>query len=256
MKYVVESFGNILSGESVQVNVDNFSASIILLVGSSKPHLQKIAIEIFQHCTNYDIRISPRWIPRSLNTKADEFSKINDTDDWSINGQNFVLINNRFGPFIVDRFADNINTKLPRFNSKFYCPGSECVNAFTANWRNETNWLCPPVALIGSVLRHMKICKSNGTLLVPIWPSAYFWPLIYPNGRLMASFVKDFIVVKPYFVSSGENIVFKGYTSFNCLALSIRFYPCLVIKQDRLSLMIFLLEWTWILNRWYRSVKL
>ena len=78
VKYVLESFGNILSGESVQVNVNNFSASRILSVGSSKPHLQKIAIEIFQHCTNYDMRISPRWIPRSLNTKADEFSKIND----------------------------------------------------------------------------------------------------------------------------------------------------------------------------------
>ena len=43
----------------------------------------------------------------------------------------FRLINNLYGPFIVDRFANNLNQKSKCFNSNYYCPGTSYVNAFT-----------------------------------------------------------------------------------------------------------------------------
>ena len=70
------------------------------------------------------------------------------------------------------------------------------MNAFTANWHHENNWLCPPIRLIGSTIRHLEVCKARGTLLVPMRESSYFLPLIYPNGLHPAAFIKDLVVVE------------------------------------------------------------
>ena len=37
----------------------------------------------------------------------------------------------------------------------------------------------PPIASIGQVLNHVKVCSAVGTLVVPYWPSAPFWPLLF-----------------------------------------------------------------------------
>ena len=54
-----------------------------------------------------------------------------DYDDWRTTTEFFDFFNALWGPFTIDRFADNENSQLPRFNSKFYCPGTEGVDAFS-----------------------------------------------------------------------------------------------------------------------------
>ena len=98
---------------------------------------------------------------------------MNDTDNWSFNNESFNIISNKDGPFSIDRFANNY------------------VNAFTDDWSKDHNWLYSPISCIGSVLRHLTLCKARGALIVPIWPSSYYWPLIYPHGDKMADFVKQ-----------------------------------------------------------------
>ena len=58
VKYVLTTFGYILKNQSVQVNIDNFSACLILSIGSSKPHLQNLAIDVFNFCTRFNIQES------------------------------------------------------------------------------------------------------------------------------------------------------------------------------------------------------
>ena len=168
--------------QSLQINMDNFGATRILTIGSSKPHLQELATEIFFYCFRNDIKITPEWVPRENNYEADFYSKFEDTDDWAIDKECFEYINKCFGPLTVDRFANERNKKLHRFNSRYFCPGTAHVNCFTADWSDDNNWLCPPVSLIGSAIRHLRMCKGTGTLLVPFWESSYFWPLICPDG--------------------------------------------------------------------------
>ena len=223
VKYTVSSLSTMLKGQSVLVNVDNFSASRILLIGSAKSHLQELALSIFKFCLAYDIRLVPKWVPREKNTVADAISKSSDTDDWSIDNATFAMLNRLYGPFTVDRFADDLNKKVVRFNSKFHCPGTEAVDAFTETWSGDNNWLCPPISLIGSVIRHLALCRASGTLLVPVWPSAYFWVLIYPNGLQMANFVKSYRVVDPFYRSTGNNRVFVGRPKFKAIALKCVF---------------------------------
>ena len=47
VKYVLDKLGEMLQNQSVQVNIDNSSACRILTVGSAKPYLQIIAIDVF-----------------------------------------------------------------------------------------------------------------------------------------------------------------------------------------------------------------
>ena len=202
VKYVLGSFGSILQNESIQINVDNLNACRILSVGSSKQHLQSLALDIFLYCLLHNIRLQPHWVPREENEIADYYSKYNDTDDWSIDKINFNNISKRFGPFTIDRFADNLNRQTSRFNSKFYCPQTEDVNCFTKDWKGENNFLCPPISLIGSTIRHLRICQASGTLVIPVWPTAYFWALIYLRGKTIATFVKNFYVFDPIFESN------------------------------------------------------
>ena len=43
---VLDSFGEMLRNQSVHVNIDNSNAYRILSVGSAKPYLQNIAIDV------------------------------------------------------------------------------------------------------------------------------------------------------------------------------------------------------------------
>ena len=133
----------------------------------------------------------------------------------------------RWGHHTVDRFASYYNTQLPRFNSRFWNPGSEGVDAFTCDWRDENNWMCPPICLIPRTIRHASKCSASATLLVPQWPSAPFWPMLFPNGIDPANFVSDYVVIhkSEVVVHPGRlgSSLFKGAPNTNFLALRLNF---------------------------------
>ena len=71
-------------------------------VGSSKPHLQLIAIDIFDICIVHNIKLIPSWIPRELNQEVDRLSKLNDRGDWGVDFETFEFIQSKFGKFTID----------------------------------------------------------------------------------------------------------------------------------------------------------
>ena len=91
-------------------------------------------------------------------------------------------MNQLWGPYTVDRFASSMNAKLHKFNSLFWCPESQAVDAFTQNWVGENNWLVPPIFSVIRCMKHLIFCEAKGTLIVPKWKSAAFWPLIFGKG--------------------------------------------------------------------------
>ena len=225
--YILTSLKDKLRDQSILWHVDNSSTAKIIEVGSCKPYLNQIAVEIFEKSLNYGCQIHPLWIPREENVRADHISKIRDTDSWGIDAESFLFIQNKFGRFTFDRFADNLNCKTPDFSSRYYCPGTCYVNAFTENWAGHFNWICPPVSLISAALDHAKVCKAISVFLIPEWPSSYFWPKIIEKGGItFKSFVKGVLVLDPYYISSNEeneSAIFKGFRSFRALAILVDF---------------------------------
>ena len=148
-----------------------------------------------------------------------------DHDDWRVSPEVFEYVNELWGPHTIDRFANSTNTKLQRFNSKFLCPNTEHVDAFTTSWEGENNYLVPPVSAIPKVIAHLRSCRANGTLIAPHWPSALFYPLILENKANFKHFVKHWRVLgpSPNLVLQGENSsCFIGSSHFKSAILVLR----------------------------------
>ena len=188
---VLEAVSSLLQNSRVKWFTDNQNVVRIIKVGSRVDELQKLALCIFRTTLSCNITLEPEWIPREDNQTADEFSRIVDYDDWSINANVFAWLDSFWGPHTVDRFASWHNAQVSRFNSRFWDRGTEAIDAFTVNWAKENNWWCPPVHLVSRLLRHARACNSFGTLIVPEWESAPFWPLLCPDGQSFAAFVQS-----------------------------------------------------------------
>jgi hypothetical protein len=108
---------------------------------------------------------------------------------------NFTCLKWRSHTF--DRFANSKNCKVEKINSQFWTPGTSGVDAFVYDWSSDNNWLVPPVHCIPNVLKHMLFYKCVGTLVVPKWKSALFWPCIALEHKFKW-FVKD-VIPKRFF---------------------------------------------------------
>ena len=169
-----------------------------------------------------------QWIPRDLNIIADDISKFVDLDDYSINDGVFYSLDELWGPHTCDRFACHYNAKLPKFDTRFFQPGTSGVNAFAQHWSKDNNWLCPPVFLTCKVLSHLKVCNAAGTLVVPLWRSAHFWPRLCFDGLHWSGFVHDWVILPDlpnlFVRGKAKNSIFgRGSLPFPSVALRIDF---------------------------------
>ena len=118
---------------SLKVFTNSRNAASISARGSNSLRLHALALEIFAYCATHDISLEVEWIPRSLNSYADSVSRVIDYDDWALSTIFFHHVSSIFGHFDVDRFASSLSAKCARFYSKFWCPGCEGVDAFSAS---------------------------------------------------------------------------------------------------------------------------
>ena len=63
----------------------------------------------------------------------------------------------------------------------------------------------PPVSLVKKVIRPVSFCQCKGTLVVPYWPSARFWPFLVERGGVFRPFVRHF-----RFVENGRGVFLHG----------------------------------------------
>ena len=157
---MLKSSKDVLNGKSVKWFTDCQNVVSIVRKGSSIACLHQLSLDIFWLCLYNSISLEVDWIPRNLNKVSDALSRIIDWDDWFINDYTFQLLDSLWGIHTVDRFANLFNRKLPRFNSRFWNPECEAVDAFTQNWSNENNWVVPPVKLIIRAIKHFKECSA------------------------------------------------------------------------------------------------
>lgn len=178
-----------LDGGRVRLCTDNQAWEWIWQGGSRRAELDALAKEIFEICYQRNIKLAIHWIPREQNQLADYISKFHDGDDWQLHPRYFKICSQLWGEHTVDRFASHTNHLCPRFNSAFYCPGTEAVDAFSQDWSGENNWCNPPFGLIGQVLQHLRACGAKATLICPRWPKRPWWHLLCPDGQNFADFV-------------------------------------------------------------------
>ena len=83
--YVLLSFVEHLKHKRVKIFTDTQRAARIVSVGSSKVHLQSVALSIFRFCCSQGIALEVQCFPRSLNKRTDLLSQFVHKDDWRLN---------------------------------------------------------------------------------------------------------------------------------------------------------------------------
>jgi hypothetical protein len=134
VNFTLKAFLPFIKNRTVKCFVDNLASVTIAANGSMKPLCQELALQIHETFRRHSVSLSLEWIPRGKNEVADYLSRLSDilvTDDWGITPEFFRILNNKFGPFTIDCFANAQNKKVDRFFSLFYVPGTAGVNAFT-----------------------------------------------------------------------------------------------------------------------------
>ena len=184
---VIESYAPLLAHSKVKLFSDSQGACSIVDKGSPKPILHQLAIDIFVLALHNDITLCPHWIPRSENERADIISKFLDKDDWKINPMIFDQLN-RLWVLIL-------STGFPRITiTKFGDLIRDSLHQDVKPWMHllRIGQLKTPVSMIIPIIRHFMKCKAKGTLIIPEWRSAHFWPVIIQQPNKFAAFVTDF----------------------------------------------------------------
>ncbi|CAG2242111.1 unnamed protein product [Mytilus edulis] len=230
VRNILLSMINVLKDKRIKWFSDNQNVVSIVDKGSMKPELQDIAMCIFENCLIHNISIDVVWVPRTLNEKADFISRIIDYDDWGIDEQLFTYLDSLWGPHEIDWFANDDNHKLTVFYSRYWTVNSMGIDAFTINWQGANGWFVPPVCLVSKVISYMRQCFAHGTLVLPLWKSASFWPMLCPTGEGFIKEVKgciDLPTNKKFYTSGkGNKSVFGNIDlPFRVLALRLDFEP-------------------------------
>ena len=155
--------------------------------GSSKPLIQMDIIETLLFCKERSIHLHVLHLPREdpRIQAADVGSKSFDKDDWGVDTASFSVLQARFlpGGFTLDLFASPSNARCPRFFSRYAYPGSLATDAFSMSWSDECVFVCPPIGKIIAAWKKIISTPSiKGVLIFPVWRSATFWPVLFPDG--------------------------------------------------------------------------
>lgn len=197
-----------------------------MLKGSSKKHLQEMALKIYQVSKKNGTRLSVVWKSRAdpRLVLADDFSRALDLDDWGVDEETFVELSVRAGPFDCDLFASDSNHRCKKFFSRIASNKAMGRDAFLHDWGKLGKvFACPPPKLLSSVLRQFAACEAIGGLIVPRWYTLYAWPLICEDGRHLNRIFVNGKSVQP-FLRKGEHVkskVFSGFTPFPFLSLKV-----------------------------------
>ena len=168
----VRSFLSHLAGKHVLLREDNMGVVGMLAHYSTRsPSIMRRLRQLWLLLDLNDIELTVRYIRSEANVWADALSRERDTEEWKLNPVVFNLLQRKYGPHTVDRFASHLSAQLPRYNSRWMDPQSEGVDALLRSWKGENNYVNPPWSLLDQVAQKLEECPVPCTVVAPHWPA-------------------------------------------------------------------------------------
>jgi hypothetical protein len=185
--FSVCSFKTLLQGQCVLVHEDNVVAQWALHKLSSRvPGLMRILRRLFSVLQEHNITLQVTRV-RSEDNLADAYTRFHDRNDYCLSWRWFEYLDALWGPHTFDRFATQVNARCAQYNSMFWDPGTQGVDAFLYDWSqgHHNNWANPPFEASVIWRLYHKICSAqlSGsplrlTVVLPYWCSQpWFGPL-------------------------------------------------------------------------------
>jgi hypothetical protein len=178
---------------------DSTNVVSFLAKGSSRPHIQADLFEIVGKLLELNSEIIPIHLSREDERirRADELSKKEDSDDWSIDAKHFNELREEF-KLEYDIFASDSNRRLEKYFTEFYSEKSFGTNALAQRWPKRC-WMCPPVHLLPTIAKEIRRRTGcEGILTVPMWPTSSFYCLFFDKHENAKEPFKIVRKIKPY----------------------------------------------------------
>jgi len=201
IKNALLSFPERIHSKSVLVRTDNTIAlAYINHMGGRIKELSDLSAEIWDFCLTKETYLQASYIPGEENVIADRLSRFKDRNDWKLNPEECQKVEVLWGPHDIDLFASKLNTQLPKFYSWMNEPDSMGTDAFQQTWNRINGYANPPFALLGRILNKVLIDEASISVLAPIWPSAYWFPMLL-----------DMVIDHPLILPDREDLFLPGF---------------------------------------------
>ena len=80
------------------------------------------------------------------------------------------MLDSIWGPHMIDRFASENTTQIPKYNPLYWDRTTPGVDALAQqDWGNENNYVNPPFGMISKVLQKIVKTGATATIIAPRW---------------------------------------------------------------------------------------
>ena len=167
---------------------DNTTAvSYIRNMGGTKSRVcNEVTGEIILWCMPRHLKLSVSHWPAKLNVEADRASRIfhNSNTEWSLAISVFDELRAKWGEPDIDMFASRLNHKVSQYVGWKPDPGAIAIDAFTVHWsRYKLIYFFSPFNLIDKVLQYTQESNATAILVVPYWPTQFWYPHLLQSLR-------------------------------------------------------------------------
>jgi len=173
---------HMIRGKKVQGFLDSMVAVAYLnKMGGSVKELSLIAESIWMKLLQLQAyTLEFQYIQSADNVLADLLSRGTDIHDWTLCDKTWLTICATFGTPSIDRFANVVNKKLPRFNSLLQHKSAEGWDALAQDWQGEYNYVCAPFGLLDRIVQHIIECKAKTIMIIPVWKGQIWYQKLLP----------------------------------------------------------------------------
>ncbi|XP_015763048.1 PREDICTED: uncharacterized protein LOC107342108 [Acropora digitifera] len=179
--FALRAFCHTTNNTHVQLQIDNTTAVAYItnMGGTKSTQLNNLAKEMWTWCINKNIWLSAVHIAGKLNTSTDNKSRnFSDKHEWALSKEYFQEIVSVYPELNIDLFASRLNNQLDVYCSWKPDPGCTYVDAFSIDWSNFNFFAFPPFSLIPRCVQKISQDKAKGILLIPVWPTQTWFPLV------------------------------------------------------------------------------
>ena len=175
IKLALLIFSEQKSLKAVHFQIDNTTALLYLvkMEGTGNQMLLKISQEIWQYLLKHLITITRKYLPSSLDVKADWQSKNSrDLSESKFTLKVFQQICQRRGMPKVDLFTSRLSPQLTQYFAWKPDPSNQGTDALKQNWSNQFLYIFPPFCFILQTLKKVSHDQTEKMFLViPAWQS-------------------------------------------------------------------------------------
>ena len=175
----LKHFQDRLIGRTVLVLTDNVSVAAYInrQGGTHSWSLYRLATRLWEWCLAREILPTATYLPGQENLIADFLSRGRSLpSEWSLNQSIFETLMERWGPFDVDLFANEINHRLPTYCARTRDRHALALDAFSISWKGLHPYAFPPFPLIPRVLDKIEEDRAQVLLIAPRWPGKPWFP--------------------------------------------------------------------------------